>query len=151
MLINEKKILKKNEVLNLLPHKYPFLLVDKIIEYKNNNFIKTIKNITLNDFFFEGHFPSYPIFPGVLIIESMAQSSTLLLYKNNPYWVKKKFFPLIKINNASFKFPVYPGDQIIIDIFLQKTFKKLTQFNCIARVLSKTVVIATISCIQTKI
>ncbi|VFP79166.1 3-hydroxyacyl-ACP dehydratase FabZ [Buchnera aphidicola] len=116
-----KYILNINDILKILPHRFPFLLIDKILDYKKKKYIHTLKNITANDFFFFGHFPEKFIFPGVLIIESIAQSSSVLLfyYKNN---VKKskKTCCLAGVNNTTFIHPVYPGDQMIVEVFFKR-------------------------------
>ena len=78
-------ILDINGIKKLLPHRYPFLFVDKVIEFKKNNYMKTIKNVSGNESYFEGHFPNFPIMPGVIIIEAMAQTSALFYLLNNDY------------------------------------------------------------------
>lgn len=100
-----------DEILHTLPHRFPILLVDKVIE-KSENRIVAIKNVTISEIFFLGHFPDYPIYPGVLIIEGMAQSAGLLLLKPN-----EKLLPLfLGIDNARFKSPVRPGDVLRYEV-----------------------------------
>jgi len=99
-----------NEILKLLPHNYPFLLVDKILEYEPAKRIVGIKNVTFNEPFFTGHFPQKPIMPGVLIVEAMAQTGGILAFKSFPEMKGSVFF--IGIDHARFRKPVIPGDQL---------------------------------------
>ena len=103
-----------NYILKMIPHRYPFLLVDKIVEEKERKEIKTLKNVTINEPFFSGHFPDKPIMPGVLILESMAQSACLIMldFIEDP---KNHLVYLSKVNNFRIYSNVIPGDQIIID------------------------------------
>lgn len=100
-----------DEILRILPHRFPILLVDKVVE-KSENRIVAIKNVTISEIFFLGHFPDYPIYPGVLIIEGMAQAAGLLLLKPD-----EKLLPLfLGIDNARFKSPVRPGDVLKYEV-----------------------------------
>ncbi len=99
-----------NEILKLLPHDYPFLLVDRVLEYETEKRIVAIKNVTFNEPFFQGHFPGRPIMPGVLIIEAMAQAGGVLAFKSFPDKTGSVFF--IGIDNCRFRKPVVPGDQV---------------------------------------
>ena len=103
-----------NYILEMIPHRYPFLLVDRIIDKKDKKEIKTLKNVTINEPFFSGHFPNKPIMPGVLILESMAQSACLIIldFIDNP---ENHLVYLSKVNNFRIHSNVIPGDQIIID------------------------------------
>jgi len=101
-------------ILEMIPHRYPFLMVDKVVEKKEKLYIQTIKNVTINEPYFTGHFPEKPIMPGVLIMESMAQSACLIIldYIDNP---KHHLVYLSKVNNLRILKNVIPGDQIIIN------------------------------------
>ena len=103
-----------NYILEMIPHRYPFLLVDRIIDKKDKKEITALKNVTINEPFFSGHFPDKPIMPGVLILESMAQSACLIIldFIDNP---KNHLVYLSKVNNFRIYSNVIPGDQIIID------------------------------------
>ena len=103
-----------NYILEMIPHRYPFLLVDRIIDKKDKKEIKTLKNVTINEPFFSGHFPNKPIMPGALILESMAQSACLIIldFIDNP---ENHLVYLSKVNNFRIHSNVIPGDQIIID------------------------------------
>lgn len=108
-------ILDVNGIQKILPHRYPFLLVDAVEEIEPKKRIVTIKNVTINEGFFQGHFPGKPIMPGVLIIESMAQTGGLLLLKEVPDREKKLLY-FVSIDNARFRRPVVPGDQLRIEM-----------------------------------
>ena len=112
-----KQKLSIGEILNLLPHRYPFLLVDKILEQEKNKIVG-VKNVTINEPFFQGHFPGRPIMPGVLILEAMAQTGGILMFSKEE---NKGKIPLFAgIDKARFKKPVYPGDQLIIKVEILK-------------------------------
>lgn len=105
-----------HEIMRHLPHAYPFLLVDRVLECEVGQRIKAIKNVTINEPFFQGHFPGYPVMPGVLIIEAMAQVSAILAYitrAERPDGKSLLFFA--GIDGARFKRPVFPGDQLVLE------------------------------------
>lgn len=108
-------ILDINGIQKILPHRYPFLLVDAIEEMERWKHIVGIKNVTINEGYFQGHFPGNPIMPGVLIIESMAQTGGLLLLQEVPDREKKLLY-FVAIDNARFRRPVVPGDQLRIEV-----------------------------------
>ncbi len=101
------------EIMEILPHKYPFLMVDRVIEIEEGKRAVGIKNVTVNEPFFQGHFPGYPIMPGVLIVEAMAQVSGILAYKSG---VAGKSTYFLSIEKAKFRKPVVPGDQIRLEV-----------------------------------
>ncbi len=103
------------EILNILPHRYPFLLIDRILEFEAGRKAVGIKNVTINEPFFQGHFPNHPIMPGVLIIESMAQVGGVLAVKSGEGSEGQLVF-FIGIDRAKFRRPVYPGDQLRIEV-----------------------------------
>lgn len=108
-------ILDVNGIQKILPHRYPFLLVDAIEDMELRKWIVGIKNVTINEYFFQGHFPGKPIMPGVLIIESMAQTGGLLLLQEVPDREKKLLY-FVAIDNARFRRPVVPGDQLRVEV-----------------------------------
>jgi len=114
--LNIKQIMKR------LPHRYPFLLVDKVIDYKEEEWIRAIKNVTMNEFFFQGHFPEEPIMPGVLIIEALAQTGGILALIDGSNEEKIAFF--MTINNAKFRKPVVPGDQLLFNVTVTKRVRE---------------------------
>ena len=105
------------EIMKFLPHRYPFLLVDKILEIEPDKRIVGLKNVTINEQFFQGHFPGAPVMPGVLIIESMAQVAGVLIYRDLPDKHKKLIY-FSGIENAKFRRPVLPGDQLHVEMQL---------------------------------
>jgi UDP-3-O-[3-hydroxymyristoyl] N-acetylglucosamine deacetylase/3-hydroxyacyl-[acyl-carrier-protein] dehydratase len=115
-----------NAIQKILPHRYPFLLIDSILEFEPGKRIVGVKNVTVNEPFFVGHFPGRPVMPGVLIIESMAQTGGILLLKDDDE-VENKLVLFMSINNVKFRRPVMPGDQLILELTMLKarrnTFK----------------------------
>ena len=116
-----------NEILTLLPHAFPFLLVDRVLDYEPEKRIVAIKNVTFNEPFFPGHFPSNPVMPGVLIIEAMAQTAGLLAFKSYPGLRGNVFF--IGIDNARFRKPVIPGDQLKLVLQVVKHRREIWVFD----------------------
>lgn len=105
-----------NEILNILPHRYPFLMVDRILEMDPGKRIVGIKNVTINEPFFQGHFPGHPVMPGVLIIEAMAQVAGILAYLSSGEENRKKVSYFMAIDNARFRKPVFPGDLLRLEM-----------------------------------
>lgn len=103
-----------NQIKTMLPHRYPFLLVDRVLEFEPRKRIVALKNVTVNESFFNGHFPARPIMPGVLIVESMAQTAGLLMLAEKEYEGKIPYFT--GIDNARFRRTIVPGDQIILEV-----------------------------------
>ena len=116
------------EIMRILPHRYPFLLVDKIIDFKLDESIVGVKNVTTNEPFFEGHFPGQPIMPGVLILEGMAQTGGILLLNGveNP---GDKLVYFMAINNAKFRKPVLPGDQLLFELTMVSRKSRICQMK----------------------
>lgn len=108
-------MLDVNEIMKLLPHRYPFLLVDKIVEIDPGKKIVGLKNVTMNEPFFPGHFPGHPVMPGVLIVEAMAQVAAILVYSSSED-NKDKITYFVGIDNTKFRKPVVPGDQIRLEL-----------------------------------
>lgn len=105
------------EILKILPHRYPFLLVDRIVELEPDRRIVGLKNVTINEQFFQGHFPGAPVMPGVLVIEAMAQVAGVMIYRDLPERDSKLIY-FTGIENAKFRRPVVPGDQLRIEMEL---------------------------------
>ena len=114
------------EIRSLLPQKYPFLFIDRVVEFEEGKKIVCVKNVSGNEPVFVGHFPDFAIMPGVLIIEAMAQASIILFKKSLPTQQNDKntVFLLASINNARFTKPVFPGDQLFIEIIVEKIVSK---------------------------
>ncbi len=121
------------EILSYLPHRYPFLLVDRIIEYEENKRIVAIKNVTINEPFFQGHFPGVPIMPGVLILESMAQAGGFLIFKGLENKDEKLVF-FMGVDNARFRRPVRPGDQLSIEMVATRIRSRVGKLHGTAHV-----------------
>lgn len=135
------------EIREYLPHRYPFLLVDKVIDLELGKEITAIKNVTINEPFFNGHFPNLPIMPGVLIIEAMAQAAGILGFKT----LDKKpadgsIYMFVGSDNMRFKRPVVPGDQLILKAEVITARSGIWKFNCRAEVDSKLVASGQILC-----
>jgi 3-hydroxyacyl-[acyl-carrier-protein] dehydratase len=103
------------EIMNLLPHRYPFLLIDRVIEFEAGKRVVALKNVTINEEFFQGHFPGYPIMPGVLVVEAMAQAGGMLMTAAMADRAKK-LVVFSGIERAKFRRPVTPGDQLRIEV-----------------------------------
>ena len=120
--------LEIQEIMEFLPHRYPFLLVDRILEYEENQRIVGIKNVTINEPFFTGHFPGVPIMPGVLILESMAQVGGVLVFKTLPERDSKLVF-FMGVEDARFRKPVVPGDQLRIEMLVTRLKTRVGKLN----------------------
>jgi 3-hydroxyacyl-[acyl-carrier-protein] dehydratase len=118
-----------NEIMGLLPHGYPFLLVDRVVELEMGKRIVGIKNVTINEPFFQGHFPGQPIMPGVLIVEAMAQTAGVLFFKSMPEALRKKAVYFMAIDKVRFRKPVQPGDQIRMEMVVSKQRKTVWAFT----------------------
>lgn len=125
------KVLDINTIQKILPHRYPFLLVDRIIEVSEKHVVG-IKNVTINEPFFQGHFPGHPIMPGVLILEAMAQVGGVAALTKEENEGKLAYF--LSINNAKFRKPVVPGDQLRIEVDLLKAKMGIIQTRAVAKV-----------------
>ena len=114
---------------NYLPHRYPFLLIDKVIDIKKNKSIVAQKNVSNNEPFFQGHFPDYPVFPGVLLLEAMAQATAILDIESNDRDMSKQLYYFVGIDKARFKKQVVPGDIIIINAKLNQSKSDIHKFS----------------------
>ena len=107
------------KILETLPHRYPLLLVDRVLELVAGDYVRTLKNVTYNEQFFQGHFPKRPVMPGVLILEAMAQSGGIMAYTSYPQETKDRLIYFMGMDNVKFRKPVVPGDQIIFELKLK--------------------------------
>ena len=123
-----------NQIKNILPHRYPFLLVDKVISYEPLKSMVALKNISMNEPYFMGHFPAMPIMPGVLVIEAMAQTAALLGSMSIEKPSESAMYYLVGIDNARFKQPAIPGDQLILNVIFEKERKNVWKFKTTATV-----------------
>ena len=141
-----------HEILEHLPHRYPFILVDKVISMELGKDITAIKNVTVNEPFFPGHFPYHPVMPGVLIVEAMAQSAALLSFKTmNKKPNEDSVYYFAGIDSARFKKPVGPGDQIILNVKIDRILKGIWKYKGVATVDSEVVAEANMMCILKEI
>ena len=131
--------------MELLPHRYPFLLVDKVVDCDPGQRIVAIKNVTINEPFFQGHFPQKPVMPGVLIIEALAQATGLLALETKKV-TNHAIYLLVGVDKARFKHPVEPGDQLKLEVDVLKRRRDIWVFKCVASVDGKTVASAEIMC-----
>ncbi|MBT4922573.1 MAG: 3-hydroxyacyl-ACP dehydratase FabZ [Rickettsiales bacterium] len=106
------KTIEASEIIKLIPHRYPIMLVDRVVDYKANEYAEGIKNVTYNEPQFNGHFPGHPIMPGVLIVEALAQTSAILVSKSNLDNPEEKLVYFMSIDKAKFRKPVIPGDTV---------------------------------------
>ncbi|HEX3018714.1 MAG TPA: 3-hydroxyacyl-ACP dehydratase FabZ [Chitinispirillaceae bacterium] len=127
------------EIMKNVPHRYPFLLIDRVLEFQENHSVTVLKNITINEAQFQGHFPDKPVFPGVYIIENMAQASCFLLSKSKGGIEKNAVYFLGKVSKISFLQPVTPGDQLITTISIEKLMGDSAMVNARATVDNKLV------------
>jgi 3-hydroxyacyl-[acyl-carrier-protein] dehydratase len=133
------------KVMQLLPHRYPFLLIDKIIDIDRDQSGVGIKNVTINEPFFQGHFPKYPVMPGVLIIEALAQTAGAICVHNSGTTDIPHIVYFMGIDNAKFRKPVLPGDTLHLHVQQMRNRGNVWRFKCDAKVLGKTVAEAEIS------
>jgi len=122
------------EILRLLPHRYPFLLVDRILEGEKGKSMVGLKNVTINENYFQGHFPSEPIMPGVLILEGMAQVGGILAFYSIPEMIGEKLIYFAGIDKVRFRRPVVPGDQLIYEMIVLKQKGKIWKMEGKAKV-----------------
>jgi 3-hydroxyacyl-[acyl-carrier-protein] dehydratase len=123
------------EVLRYLPHRYPFLLVDRVLSLEPGKNIVGLKNVTINEPFFQGHFPHHPVMPGVLIIESLAQVGAILQFKSRDTLADDSYaYYFVGIDRARFRAPVVPGDQLMLNVRLLRFMRGIWKFAAEARV-----------------
>ena len=146
---NELNQLDIQDILQLLPHRYLFLMVDRVVHYEmseERKVLRAIKNVSFNEPFFQGHFPEKPVFPGVLILEAMAQATGILAFrmvgKPNP----GELYYFASIDNARFKRPVVPGDQLVLDVEYLKERRGIAKFTGVATVDGEIVCSAELMC-----
>ena len=133
------------EILGLLPHRYPFLLIDRVVEFERGKRLVALKNVTYNEPFFQGHFPDYPIMPGVLVIEAMAQAGSIIMIMEIPDR-EKKLAVFTGIERAKFRRPVTPGDQLRIEVVVLAFKSRVGRMEAKAFVEGKLACQATLTC-----
>ncbi len=138
-----------NDILEHLPHRYPFLLVDKVVDYEAGKYLTGIKNVSYNEPQFTGHFPQKPILPGVLVIEALAQATGILAYKSTDSKPdENSLYYLVGIDKARFKRPVNPGEQLVLKVEVVKNMRGVWKFNAEASVDEQLVASAELMCAE---
>jgi 3-hydroxyacyl-[acyl-carrier-protein] dehydratase len=137
------------EVLQHLPHRYPFLMIDKVLECRVGESLVGVKNVSYNEPYFQGHFPNRPVMPGVLILEALAQATGILAFRtNNSRPSEGSLYYLVGIDEARFKQPVIPGDQLILKVDVIKSRRGVWKFNGEAKVDDNVVASAVLMCAE---
>ena len=141
-----------DEIKEYLPHRYPFLLIDRVVSFEKDKRIVALKNVTVNEPFFPGHFPHHAVMPGVLIVEAMAQAAAVLSlksagHKNDGKWV----YYFVGIDGARFKRPVTPGDQLMIEVVAGPVRRGIAKFTAVAKVGDQVAAEAELLCALRKI
>ena len=136
-----------NEVLAHLPQRFPMMMLDRVKVLEPGRRVVALKNVSANEPYFQGHFPQRPIMPGVLILEAMAQAAGILVFRSQGAKPDKDaVYYYVGIDHARFKKPVVPGDQLEIEVILERQLRGIGRFQCVARVSGETVAEATILC-----
>ncbi len=130
----EKINLDIHKILTLLPHRYPILLVDRVLEIEPHKSIKALKNVSINEPYFMGHFPQRPVMPGVLILEALAQTAALLTFTEQPQDSQTALYYFVGIDGARFKRVVEPGDQLILNVTFERQMRGIWKFKARAEV-----------------
>ena len=122
--------IEAHDIAKILPHRYPFLLIDRVLAFEVGKTLTAIKNVTVNEPFFQGHFPGFPVMPGVLIIEALAQASGVLVHLTSTYAPgAHPLYFLVKVDKAKFSQIVKPGDQLTLDIELKRMIRSMAIFH----------------------
>lgn len=140
-----------SEIQKLLPHRYPFLLLDRVVEFEHGKRVVAYKNLTINEPFFQGHFPSQPVMPGVLVVEALAQAGGVLYQltgMGNGQASSDKLFYLVKIENARFSRMIVPGDRLELDVSIKRRIRNMALYEGIARVDGEVAARADILCAE---
>lgn len=122
------------DIQKLLPHRYPFLLVDRVVEFEHGKRVLAYKNLSCNEMFFQGHFPSQPVMPGVLVIEALAQAGGVLYQLSKGADVEDKVFYLVKVENARFSKMIVPGDRMMLEVSLKRRIRNMAWYAGVASV-----------------
>ena len=139
----DRDVLDIQQIMQAIPHRYPFLLIDRVVDVKKNVSAVGAKNVSVNESFFAGHFPNHPVMPGVLIIESMAQTAAVLVVETLGPDAQGKVVYFMSIEGAKFRRPVVPGDQMRVEVVKERNRGNVWKFHGVARVDGATVAEAT--------
>jgi 3-hydroxyacyl-[acyl-carrier-protein] dehydratase len=141
--------IEAHDIAKMLPHRYPFLLVDRVTDFEAGKRLTALKNVTVNEPYFQGHFPGYPVMPGVLIIEALAQASGVLVHLSSNYSPDDHpLYFLVKVDKAKFTKIVSPGDQLVLDIELKRMIRRMAIFHGRASVNGEPVAEAEMMCAE---
>ncbi len=143
---NSLNTIEIQEIMALLPHRYPFLMIDRVIDFTPGESLTAIKNVTVNEPIFTGHFPTMPIFPGVMILEAMAQATGILGFKTVSERKENELYLFAGIDEARFKKPVVPGDQLVLEVKFLKERRNMWKFYAEAKVDGQVVCTAELMC-----
>lgn len=143
---NQLNSLQVQEIMALLPHRYPFLLIDRVLDFTPGECLTALKNVTINEPIFTGHFPGMPIFPGVLILEALAQATGILGFKTVTERSENELYLFAAIDDARFKKPVVPGDTMILEVKFLKERRNMWKFYGEAKVEGQIVCSAELMC-----
>lgn len=146
--MSENKIVDVTEIFKALPHRYPFLLIDRVLDYDPGKSLKAIKNVTINEPFFPGHFPEHPVMPGVLILEALAQASGVLAHLSGGTSGGNPLYYLVKIDKARFTKVVVPGDQLVLEVRQKRMLRRMGLYACEASVDGQKVASAEMLCAE---
>jgi len=135
-----------DKIMEFLPHRYPFLMVDRVIESSEGESLSALKNVSVNEPFFQGHFPNQPIMPGVLILEALAQATGILAFSSKVVDYENKIYMLVGIDKARFRGQVVPGDQLILNVKLKRNMRGIGLYECKALVDGRVVAEAEMMC-----
>jgi len=138
------------EIQKLLPHRYPFMLVDRVVELEAHKRILAYKNVTANEPYFQGHFPGRPVMPGVLVVEALAQAGGVLTQLSNNSTADGRLFYLVKIDNAKFSKMVVPGDRLDLEVSLKRVIRNVAIYTGVASVNGEQVACAEVVCAEAK-
>ena len=141
---DNSQLLNESDIMAILPHRYPFLLIDRILSCSPGEEIHALKNVTVNEPFFQGHFPGVKVMPGVLVIEAMAQAGGVLAHQTAPETEPKPLYYLVGVDKARFRRPVHPGDQLDIHIKVDRVVRGMWRFDASASVAGQAVASALI-------
>jgi 3-hydroxyacyl-[acyl-carrier-protein] dehydratase len=150
MSLNVQLPLDVTAIQKLLPHRYPFLLVDRVVELEPHKRVLAYKNVSSNEPFFQGHFPGHPVMPGVLVVEALAQAGGVLTQLSNQNTADGRLFYLVKIDNAKFSKMVLPGDRLDLEVSLKRVIRNIAIYSGVASVNGEQVACAEVVCAEAK-
>lgn len=133
-MMHDDQSLDIRRIMEMLPHRYPFLLVDRVLEFEPGHRLKALKNVTMNENFFQGHFPGLPVMPGVLQLEALAQAGGIMVMNSLNESLGDKVFLFTGLNKVKFRRPVVPGDQLILNVFFEKNKLNMYKMRGVAEV-----------------